>query len=284
MKTIIYFLLAIIITGIIATSFTSIPVSKQTILLQSSDSKISSIQLSQSADIIAKRLNRYTNEKSEVNIISDKDQIEVTVDNNLDLKVIKSLITQKGEISFHETYDYQDLSLLLKGDTTLMMLMHVVTPHQSSPNIGCVSAVEMNQVNDYLNAVKLDGKCCFAWSSLFNSSENCLYTLRMAEENRIPLSGDDIQSFEAKQEKERCYIDFKFKQPAVKVWADVTKRNLNKSIAIVMDNNVLYAPYVTSEISGGNCQISGRFTCDEGRYIAAIGTSGALPVDFKIVK
>jgi len=284
MKTIIYFLLAVIITGIVATSFTSIPATKQTILLQSSDNKISSIQLSQSADKISKRLESYTNEKFVVNIISEKDQIEIVVDNNLDLKVLKSLVTQKGEISLYETYDYQSLLSLLKGDTTLKMLMHVVTPHQSSPNIGCVSTAEMNQVNEYLNAARLDGKCCFVWSNLFDNSNNCLYALRMAEENRIPLSGHDIQSFEAKQEKERCYIDFKFKQPAVKVWADVTKRNLNKSIAIVMDNNVLYAPYVTSEINGGNCQISGRFTYDEGRYIAAIGIGGVLPIDFKIVK
>lgn len=142
----------------------------------------------------------------------------------------------------------------------------------------------MIKVNDYISKVELDKICRFACSYHFGNSDNSLYVLRMAEENRIPLLGIDIQSFEVKQEKGLSYIDFTFKKPAVKVWADVTKRNLNKSIAIVMDNNVLYAPFVTSEIIGGSCQISGRFTLDEGKYIAAIGKSGALPIDFVVVK
>lgn len=46
---------------------------------------------------------------------------------------------------------------------------------------------------------------------------------------------------------------------------------------------VISAPIVKSEINGGNCQITGDFTPDEARCIAAIGNNGELPLLFEIV-
>lgn len=284
MKSILYSIIAKIFFGIIAMSFVNKP-QTHTILIQSTDCKTSALTLSQSADIITKRLQKFSLDKFDIKIIS-VNQIKVVLYGTHNLKVTENLITQKGALDFYEAYNYHDLIQLLKGDSTLLKYLHKDNHHESSPNIGCTSAAEMKSVVQYLNSLKLGEKCKFAWSNFFNDSDVCLYALRMEEGNRIPLTGFDIQSFEVKHDADRQKdnISFKFKTPAIPVWADVTKRNIDKAIAIVMDNNVLYAPVVHEEINGGNCEISGDFTHTQVQYIAAIGANGELPVNFMIVK
>jgi preprotein translocase subunit SecD len=285
MKSITY-IIAVFFCGIIATGFVNGPQTTHTILLQSTDTKTSSITLLQSADIITRRLKAFSNHKFEIKTIPEKNQIQILLSDNQDLKIVESLITQKGSLEFFETYDYQGLTKLLKGDSTLIKLLHTGEHYESSSKIGCTSAVEMNAVVQYLNTIGLSEKCKFAWSNFFDDSDVCLYALRIEDGARIPLTGNDIQSFELKQDasRQKDNIVFKFKTPAIQIWADVTKRNINRAIAIVMDNNVLYAPVVREEINGGNCEISGDFTHIQVQYIAAIGANGKLPVNFTIVK
>jgi len=285
MKSILNSMIAILFFGIIATGFVNKP-QTHTILIQSDDSKISTLTLSQSAGVITKRLQTFSMEKFEIKIISGKNQIQVVLSGHQDLKVAESLITQKGRLEFYEAYNYHDLIQLLKGDSTLAKHLPAGQHFESSPNIGCTSAAEMNSFVTYLNSFGIGDKCKFAWSNFFSEPDVCLYALRIEKENLIPLTGNDIQSFEVKYDSARQTdnIVFKFKTPALKVWADVTKRNVGRAIAIVMDNNVLYAPVVRDEISGGNCEISGDFTHDQVQYIAAIGSSGELPVSFTVLK
>ncbi len=285
MKSILYSLIAILFIGIIAMGFVNKP-QTHTILIQSTDSKTSALTLSQSADIITKRLQAFSLEKFEIKIISGKNQIQVVLSGMLDLKVAESLITQKGKLEFYEAYSHHELFQLLKGDSTLLTYLDKGNHYESSPEIGCTSATEMKSIVQYLNSLKLGDKCKFAWSNFFNGPEVCLYALRMEERNRIPLTGFDIQSFEVKHDvdRQKDNILFKFKTPAIQVWADVTKRNIDKAIAMVLDNNVLYAPVVRGEIKGGNCEISGDFTPTQVQFIAAIGANGELPVDFILMK
>jgi preprotein translocase subunit SecD len=284
MKSILYSMIATIFFGIIAIGFVNKP-QTHTILIQPTDSKTSALTLSQSADIITKRLQTFSMEKFDIKIIPGKNQIQVVLYGTQNLKVTENLITQKGALEFYETYNYRDLIQLFKGDSTLTKYLDKGNHYESSPNIGCISATKMKSVVPYLNSLQLDEKCKFAWSNFFDDPEVCLYALRMEEGNRIPLTGSDIQNFEVKHDADRQKdnILFTFKTPAIQVWADVTKRNLDKAIAIVMDNNVLYAPVVHGEINGGNCEISGDFTHTQVQYIASIGANGELPVGFMIV-
>lgn len=286
MKTLAYKMVAIVFFGILAMGFINSPQTKRSILIQSNDSKMSSLVLSQSADIITKRLQYFSNEKFEIKTIPGKNQIQVVVSDKEDLKIIENLITQKGKLEFYEAFSYGDLIQLLKGDNSLLKLFHSGAPHESSPGIGCIAVAEMHTVVTYLNSVATNNKYKFALNNYFDKPEVCLYALRLEAANRIPLTGCDIQSFEAKYDSERQAdnILFKFKATAIKVWADVTRRNIDRAIAIVIDNTVLYCPVVRDEISGGNCEISGDFTKTQVQYIVAIGANGELPVSFSIVK
>lgn len=67
-------------------------------------------------------------------------------------------------------------------------------------------------------------------------------------------------------------------------WAALTKKNLKKCVAIVLDGYVYSAPVVQSEITGGNSQISGSFTTDDTRDLANVLKSGKMPAPTKIVQ
>lgn len=286
MKAIIYKIIAILIFGIITTGFSIKPFTKQTIILQSADIHIASATLLQSADIITMRLKSFGAGRFEVKSFPDKQQIQVILKNDQDMKVIENLITRKGILEFYETYGYHEFFRLLNGDSSMINLFHAQASRNSAAVIGCTSSAEMNRINEYINTSGLNEKCRFAWNDLFDDSEVCLYALRTENENRIPLTGADIHSFEVKPATkwQKDSIGFKFKNAAIQTWADATKRNLHKAIAILMDNKVIYAPVVTSEIIGGDCEITGDFTQTQVRFIAAIGGSGPLPADFMVVK
>ena len=112
-----------------------------------------------------------------------------------------------------------------------------------------------------------------------------LYAIRVTERNgRAPLEGDVIT--DAKDEFDqngRPCVSMQMNVDGARRWAALTKANLNRSIAIVLDNNVYSAPTVRSEITGGNSEISGNFTAEDTRDLANVLKSGKMPAPAKIV-
>lgn len=68
-----------------------------------------------------------------------------------------------------------------------------------------------------------------------------------------------------------------------KIWARLTKENINRCVAIVLDGYVCSSPVVNSEIKGGSSQISGHFTVKEAEDLANILKSGKLPAPARII-
>ena len=66
-------------------------------------------------------------------------------------------------------------------------------------------------------------------------------------------------------------------------WANLTKRNIGRGVAIVLDDMVYSAPRVNSEINGGRSEISGHFTIDDTRDLANVLKSGKMPAPTNIV-
>ena len=67
-------------------------------------------------------------------------------------------------------------------------------------------------------------------------------------------------------------------------WAQLTKQNIGRSIAIVLDNYVYSAPNVNSEITGGRSQITGHFTPEQAKDLANVLKSGKMPAPAHIVQ
>lgn len=91
----------------------------------------------------------------------------------------------------------------------------------------------------------------------------------------------------------RANIDPNFNQPIVTMemnnegsreWSRITGANINKRIAIVLDNAVFSAPVVRSKITGGNSQIEGMESIEEARLLEIVLKAGALPAPVEIVE
>lgn len=286
MKTIIKSLLAIIIICIITTGFTTKPDNNHRILIQSTDSKTAQADLSRSADIITNRLKSFSIEKFEVTVIHAKNQIQVTLNKGWDMKIAEQLATQKGVLEFYETYNYKDVSGLFKGDGMLLTLFNGKVPGDSNPQIGCTTSAGISKVDKYLNAAGLAQICKFAWDTTFDEPEVCLYALKLLDGKGVILNGADIERFKISHDlkREKDNLEFSFKKSAIPLWADITKRNIGNAIAMVLDGNVIFAPVVRDEITGGKCTVSGGFTAEQVKYIVAIGSNAELPVSFKVIK
>jgi preprotein translocase subunit SecD len=80
------------------------------------------------------------------------------------------------------------------------------------------------------------------------------------------------------------YVSISFNAAGAKLFEDVTGANVKKRLAIILDNTVYSAPVIQEKISGGNAQITGRFTMDEARDLSIVLRAGALPAPLKMLQ
>ena len=114
-----------------------------------------------------------------------------------------------------------------------------------------------------------------------------LYALKVTGTNgRAPLEGDVIT--DAKDEFEqlsgRPSVSMQMNSDGARRWAALTKANVGKAVAIVLDGVVYSAPRVNQEISGGNSQITGNFTIEDTKDLANTLKSGRMPAPARIVQ
>ncbi|EJX11076.1 bifunctional preprotein translocase subunit SecD/SecF [gut metagenome] len=113
-----------------------------------------------------------------------------------------------------------------------------------------------------------------------------LYAIKSTERNgRAPLEGDVIT--DAKDEYDQfnkpC-VSMSMNTDGARRWAVMTKNNVGKAIAIVLDGYVYSAPNVNGEIAGGNSQITGNFTPEVTKDLANVLKSGKMPAPARIVQ
>ena len=114
-----------------------------------------------------------------------------------------------------------------------------------------------------------------------------LYALKVTQTNgRAPLEGDVIT--DAKDEFDQTYgrpsVSMSMNSDGARRWAALTKANVGKAIAIVLDGVVYSAPRVNGEITGGNSQITGNFTIEDTKDLANTLKSGRMPAPARIVQ
>ena len=112
-----------------------------------------------------------------------------------------------------------------------------------------------------------------------------LYAIKVTERNgRAPLEGDVVtDASDSYDQRGMPCVSMKMNVDGARRWAALTKANLKRSVAIVLDDNVYSAPTVQSEITGGNSEITGHFTAEDTRDLANVLKSGKMPAPAKIV-
>ncbi|MBK8806737.1 MAG: protein translocase subunit SecDF [Bacteroidales bacterium] len=163
----------------------------------------------------------------------------------------------------------------------------------SGPVAGVSHVKDTGTVNSYLalEQVKriMPKDLKFLWTiKAMDESGNLfqLIALKLPKDGKAPLDGDAITNagIDYADNATSAGVSMSMHSEGAQVWARLTKENINKSIAIVLDNYVYSFPNVNSEITGGRSSITGNFTINEARDLANVLKSGKLPAPAKIIE
>jgi preprotein translocase subunit SecD len=103
---------------------------------------------------------------------------------------------------------------------------------------------------------------------------------------RAVLTGDTLTAAEVRYDNQynEPYVAINFNSDGARIFHQVTRDNIQKRLAIVLDGNIYSAPVIQDAIAGGSAQITGRFSTEEARDLAIILRAGALPAPVTILE
>lgn len=163
-----------------------------------------------------------------------------------------------------------------------------------TPAIGVVSVRDTATVQKYLNLrqVKevLPRNLEFRWTVKPVDKKGLYYELIAIKvtnrDGSAPLAGNVITDArdEISQFTSACTVSMTMNPEGAKTWARLTKENIGRSIAIVLDDMVYSFPNVNTEITGGRSEISGNFTPQEAKDLANVLKSGKMPAPSRIIQ
>jgi SecD/SecF fusion protein len=173
-----------------------------------------------------------------------------------------------------------------------------VTPEgQPLPSsmIGLASSKDTAEVNKMLKMNQIrtlfPRDLRFMWSQnpYKYDPSNTLYELHAIKvttrDGRPPLDGDVITSARPSSgiTGSEVKVDMSMNAEGAKIWARMTRENIDRCLAVVLDGYVRSYPRVQNEITGGNTEITGDFTIEEADDLANILKSGKLPAPARII-
>ncbi|MCQ2350539.1 MAG: protein translocase subunit SecDF [Paludibacteraceae bacterium] len=163
-----------------------------------------------------------------------------------------------------------------------------------TPAIGIASIRDTATIQKYLNLrqVKevLPRDLAFRWTVKPVDKKGLYYELVAikvtSRDGKAPLGGNVITDAkdELSQFTAACTVSMTMNPEGAKTWARLTKENVGRSIAIVLDNMVYSFPNVNCEITGGRSEISGNFTPEEAKDLANVLKSGKMPAPSRIIQ
>ena len=161
------------------------------------------------------------------------------------------------------------------------------------PVVGTVHYTDTAKVNAMLNSqiakAVLPRDARFYWTVKAIDEAGSYYqlvALKAQRDGRASLEGDVITDARADFSQLSAYANVSMSMNAegAKAWQRITKDNIGKSVAIVLDGYVYSFPTVQNEIAGGNSQITGNFTVEEAKDLANTLKSGKMPAPARIIE
>jgi SecD/SecF fusion protein len=206
------------------------------------------------------------------------------------LDLIAKDTTQAADVSTREEFTLQN---------PLFGLLSPRVDQQGKPlpssMIGLASSKDTSRVNAYLNMNQIkalfprDLKLMWSQNPYKYDETKTLYELHAIKittrDGRPPLNGDVITAARPTSgvTGSEVKVDMSMNAEGAKTWARMTRENIDRCIAVVLDGYVRSYPRVQNEITGGNTEITGDFTIEEADDLANILKSGKMPAPARIL-
>ncbi len=230
-------------------------------------------------------LQRANNVLRDLNVVEQEVEVEAEAEGDL-LAELEGQNNQNAEL---EAYNKAN-PLFAK----LMPATNAAGQIMNGPIVGHAMVYDMEAIDEYLALPQvkavINPDVRFLWSSKAIDEAGTIYELYAIKadgrDGKAPLDGGSIvdASPQYSQTGGSAEVDMVMNTSGSNVWARLTKANIGKSIAIVLDNVVYSAPTVQTEITGGRSQITGNFDITEATDLANVLKSGKLPAPARIIQ
>ena len=181
-----------------------------------------------------------------------------------------------------------------KAHPLLSMMIPAQNGRAGSAVVAFVMSYDTAEVNKLLNSPEakatLRSDLSLKWgvkaSDQFpNADVFELYAIRSTADGKAPLEGNVITDAKADFDQYgKPDVSMSMNNDGARIWANITKNNIGKAVAIVLDGVVYSAPNVMGEINGGSSQITGNFTTEDTKDLANVLKGGKMDAPVKIVQ
>lgn len=261
--------------------------------LEKADELLAELQAHQQATVAeqAQKDEELANEQNEETVVENEDEAA----SQSELDALKEKVSEEAntadEVPSVSSVDAQSHPLFSK-------LMPNIAQGQviSSAVVGMARATDMAAIDSMLNLPRvkeiLPRNLQLKWSVKEINEGAKVYQLfaikSTRRDGRAALSGDVVTTAESviqnSHGRQDPGVSMRMNSEGTREWARLTKENVGRPIAIVLDDVVYSAPNVINEIPNGESSITGQFTIDEANDLANTLKSGKMAASVRIVQ
>ena len=252
-------------------------------------------QLVAADNVLATILSKETSADSVATATGNVEKIADAADSNV--SEADSLLAELGQDK-KDTEANQSMEEFAKQHPLFALLQISQYNGQLSPGstVGIAQAKDMEKISEYLNMKQvkevLPRNLALKWGvKAIDDKEQFfeLYALKVTNRDGSPALGGDVVTdanadFMQQAGRSEQMVNMVMNAEGSKAWARLTKENIGRQIAIVLDEMVYSAPNVNDEITGGRSQITGHFTPEEAKDLANVLKSGKMAASVHIVQ
>ncbi len=269
--------------------------------------------VSNSFNVLRNRIDRFGVTQPSIQKIGNTGRILVELPGVKEPERVRKLLQGTASLEFWTTFDNSEIAPYLAeannvlaeildaegelNDANRNPLFSVLQPSEARGNacIGYATVGDTAKVNRYLAMPRIAELFPVEFRPMWSvkpigTSENVYELVAIKASSRdgqAPLDGSSVTDARVSYDNQRSghpTVSMSMNAEGANVWAHLTKDNIGKQIAIVLDGTVYSYPTVNGEITGGNSEISGNFDVEEATDLVNVLKSGKLPAPATIVQ
>lgn len=185
-----------------------------------------------------------------------------------------SNLKAQENILFAETYKRSEITSLLEKDDRFFTILNSSETEPERARLGSCPEADAKEAWKYLNSNtfrnQLPEDLRFAWGWNTDNGNYILYALRETQETAPGKKDLSSVSMDKSKRTDSYNLLISLSEEGAASWARMTRENIGRNIAIVIEGKVVAAPVVKSEIKQGKCMISGDFSKEEATEMKAL--------------
>ncbi len=190
-----------------------------------------------------------------------------------------------------DEFGVSEPDIVMQGDNQILLQLPGITdPDRAKDLIGKTAQLTFQLVEEEGNVTNaLKGVPPVGTEILFQNKENPstgkITKIPFLIKKRVLLDGSLLTDARIEFDQyQQPQIGIEFNRKGSRIFERITGENINKRLAIVLDNTVYSAPVIQDRIAGGKARITGQFTTNEAKDLAIALRAGSLPAPVKIVE